>query len=685
MASIGSNTAGNGSFYGSIDEVGVYNRALSASEIGAIYSAGQQGTITFPLIGSQPTNVVVTNGATASFAVSASGSPSMSYQWYFNATNLLAGATNATLTIGNASIFNIGGYSVVVSNTLGTVTSAVANLTVVSPGIQPPSGLVSLWRGDGNALDSVGTNHGVWVGNPFYAPGVDGQAFVFNGIGDEVLVGNPPGLQLQTFTIEAWVQRANASAVALYGDTNACVFGYGAGGYLLGLNNNGAVFLGSAVTNAVNGAPITDTNWHHIAATYTSGTARIYVDGVSSGALSLSRTFIFGASAAIGMIDNGGCGFAGSIDELSVYSRVLSDYEVLAVYNAGQQGKFTPLAAPIIAAQPADASATNGGTVAFAVAVAGAQPLSFQWYFNGATPLGGATNARLALNGVSAANAGAYSVIVSNPLGTAASSNAQLTLVQTLPQTNLFGQAADAPNILGWRTGGFAPWKTDTNYATIGAVSLRAGNLNYTSSNSAPVAENSWIQATVQGPGTLTFDRAIEGCGLHFFQIIGGSGSSPISVSYPATLAVYLDGMSALSVSTECVTNLQTGAQTLWVPAGAHAIRWNWQARGNYAPTNTLTAAYYDSWSVVGSFDAWLDNVAFSNAPTLSLTPAAGGRPPGIKFASDANTRYQVQHTTNLAAPWVDDDLIDGTGEDIALTNAPGTNNAIFYRLKITR
>ena len=52
---------------------------------------------TAPMVTAQPTNQTVAAGGTATFGVSASGGVPMSYQWLFDQTNLLAGATNALL------------------------------------------------------------------------------------------------------------------------------------------------------------------------------------------------------------------------------------------------------------------------------------------------------------------------------------------------------------------------------------------------------------------------------------------------------------------------------------------------------------------------------------------------------------------------------------------------------------
>jgi hypothetical protein len=86
-----------------------------------------------PTITSQPTNQVMAVGGTASFSVTASGTPSLSYQWYFNTNSLLLGATNATLTLSNVQLASQGYYSVRVTNLFGTATSTNALLIVQAP------------------------------------------------------------------------------------------------------------------------------------------------------------------------------------------------------------------------------------------------------------------------------------------------------------------------------------------------------------------------------------------------------------------------------------------------------------------------------------------------------------------------------------------------------------------------
>src|SRR6185436_2927651 len=89
-----------------------------------------------PAITAQPQSRTNDAGTTVTFTVTASSSPPLSYQWWKNSAPLadggnISGATTATLTLAHVSQSYSGGYSVVVSNAGGSVTSSVATLTVI--------------------------------------------------------------------------------------------------------------------------------------------------------------------------------------------------------------------------------------------------------------------------------------------------------------------------------------------------------------------------------------------------------------------------------------------------------------------------------------------------------------------------------------------------------------------------
>jgi Bacterial Ig domain/Immunoglobulin domain len=91
---------------------------------------GSSSTVFPPEIVSQPANQSVLPGGTAVFTVVAGGTGPFDYQWYFNGTNLIAGATNASLTLSNVQASDVGAYDVVVGNGGGSITSSNAWLKI---------------------------------------------------------------------------------------------------------------------------------------------------------------------------------------------------------------------------------------------------------------------------------------------------------------------------------------------------------------------------------------------------------------------------------------------------------------------------------------------------------------------------------------------------------------------------
>jgi hypothetical protein len=110
-------------------------------------------------------------------------------------------------------------------------------------------------------------------------------------------------------------------------------------------------------------------------------------------------------------------------------------YTLVATNDAGE-ARSTPVTVavtnpgattvPAMARQPQPQTVVAGSTVVFNADATGA-PLTFQWRKNG-TVISGATNASLVLSGATPADAGSYSVVISNAAGSTTSSNAALLL-----------------------------------------------------------------------------------------------------------------------------------------------------------------------------------------------------------------------------------------------------------------
>src|SRR5439155_12759601 len=82
-----------------------------------------------PIITGQPQSQAVVAGSDVDFEVTAAGALPLTYQWQLAGANLPA-ATNASLTLTNVTLDQAGEYLVVVTNSVGSVTSSVAVLTI---------------------------------------------------------------------------------------------------------------------------------------------------------------------------------------------------------------------------------------------------------------------------------------------------------------------------------------------------------------------------------------------------------------------------------------------------------------------------------------------------------------------------------------------------------------------------
>jgi hypothetical protein len=82
-------------------------------------------------INSQPASDAVLLGGSGSFQVGAQGNSPLTYQWFFNQTNPIPNATNLYFALNSVSQASAGYYDVVITSSSGSVTSALATLTVL--------------------------------------------------------------------------------------------------------------------------------------------------------------------------------------------------------------------------------------------------------------------------------------------------------------------------------------------------------------------------------------------------------------------------------------------------------------------------------------------------------------------------------------------------------------------------
>ncbi|MFM1769789.1 MAG: tRNA(Glu)-specific nuclease WapA precursor [Verrucomicrobiota bacterium] len=94
-----------------------------------------------PQITAQPQSISVVQGGAATFSVTATGTAPLTYQWRFNGLSM-GNETSSTLGLVGVQPAQAGGYSVVVANSVGAVTSTVATLTVTASNVAPVIGAI---------------------------------------------------------------------------------------------------------------------------------------------------------------------------------------------------------------------------------------------------------------------------------------------------------------------------------------------------------------------------------------------------------------------------------------------------------------------------------------------------------------------------------------------------------------
>ncbi len=356
---LGSRPGGN-SYSGLMDEPALYNRALTVDEIFAINAGGPAGKTAAPyftspsqlpeaaLGNSYSQQLVATLGAaplTYSLGTSALP-PGLS----LSATGLISG----TPTIAGTYFF-----SVRVTDAVGQSFEQIFSLKVSAP-LTPPAGLTSWWRGENDAQDSFGTNHGTLQNGVTFTTGKVGQAFNFNGSNQCVLVPNSATLQPQTLSVDAWVYPRTVGTFndslgsVIFTKDRGSVSGAPVSYALLGPGNTGRFtaniqFTDSTTMNLQSTNTYAFNQWYHVAMTWSGDTLNLYVNGnlAASASTFVPKTIIYtNDSAAIGRHSFVARSSDSVIDEVTLTSRALAATEVAAIFNAGLAGKTT--AGPII-------------------------------------------------------------------------------------------------------------------------------------------------------------------------------------------------------------------------------------------------------------------------------------------------------------------------------------------------
>jgi hypothetical protein len=500
----------------SFDEVAIWERALTPSEVAQVKTSGLTAPVAAraPAFTSQPASVTKNQGDWVLYTANVVNNRPFTYQWSKNGS-AISGATDRTYRVTGLQTNNSGDYySVAVSNGTGSTNSTNAVITVV-PDSAPAltNGILAYWPLDQVTNNpTMGTTNSPELyssfdmvsGGGFDAPnlvaGEFGNAAGLDGITQYLRRTNGlPVYNNLNYSISMWVKgdftsQSDHRAYAEGNSTNNnTVFSLGTDNTAAGpsltatIRTDGNSFL---MAQRKSTRPVFDNNWHHLVWTDANGKAKLYVDGTldetdytynRSGAVLPDRTCL---GAFLRSAPLTGSFYYGAIDEVATWNRALSWSEVQLLTNSTPP---VPVAIipPSIVSQPA--SQTNGvftgDNVTFTVQAIGTAPLSYLWLKNG-TPITGnstSTNNSLSLLNVQPSDNGAFSVVITNVGGSITSQVAQLIVTPYTAATNGVVLNVDIGSVLGPDVQtGFSEFTLATNPTNFGGVGLSISAISNT-------------------------------------------------------------------------------------------------------------------------------------------------------------------------------------------------------------
>ncbi len=667
---------------------------------------------------SSPSKTAYPGGVISFPVVAAESAPlPLSYQWQARSvgsgtfTNLtdngqLLGTATSVLTISNVTASSMLDYRVIVANNVGSVTSAVATLTV-------PSGWALVWGDDfsGTTLDTTkwAPFGGNTTGGQVYYTGRSNNVYVANGLLH--LVAQHESLGGQPYT--SGQVRTEGLYTKKYGHIEARMKmpagqGFWPAFWMLGQNYDPGINwpycgeidipenaggLPNMVQGTIHYADVSGNDtfqtlqyylptpgdtaggFHTYGIQWTSNSIIWQVDGVniqtwtSWGAASgpnvypvpFNQPFFFLLQLAVS-----GAGDYGGAPNVSTPfpSEVQVDY--VHVYDQ------VAVTVPTVTVSPATTNVQCGTGATLTANATGTAPLGYQWYNNLTNAISGATNATLVLTNLHLAQLGNYRVVVTNAAG-AATNFGSVNIVDTIPP--VISQCVPAQSL----TNGPGCSATLPDYTSLlVAADSCSGTLHV---------------VQVPAPGN---SLSVGGYTVNFYVDDGNGNTNTCST----TVTVY-DGNPPVIVSQPLsqTNNITTAATFTVVATGCTALSYQWYIGATPLANQTNSTLTLPA---VGSADAGSYSVVITSAGGTTNSQAAvltvlsqipvivsGATLPDKTFQltinGPSNQIYQVLGTTNLApvALWVP--LITNTflGVPTSYIDTTATNfNLRVYRLQ---
>ena len=342
---------------------------------------------------------------------------------------------------------------------------------------------------------------------------------------------------------------------------------------------------------------------------------------------------------------------------------------------------------PSIAAQPTSQTVMAGQTATFTVAATGRGPLKYQWQKNG-TAITGATSSSYTSPATTSSDNGArFAVVVSNTIGTAASSAATLTVnaapvapsITTQPasqsvtagQTASFSVAATGTTPLSyqWRKNGTAiSGATSSSYTTPATTSADNGaqftvavtnTAGSVTSNAATLTVNPAPAPGIQvSPASINFGNTVVGSSFSQVLIITNTGTSTLSITQVAQSGAAFT-VSGFSLSLNVNPGQQTTITVAFLPTSVGASVGNISIVSN-APTSPTSVAL----SGTGIAATLNLNISPTSLSFGSITTSTSSAPENVTITNTGNSNVTISQISVTGAGY----SITGGGAPVTLS-----------------
>ncbi len=371
LANIGrrSDIAINQFFNGKIDDIHIYNRALTSSEVTQLYNGTNTVTIT-----ANP-GTTINQGENITFTATINGSiTNPTYQWQVNGS--IVGGNNPTYSTTNLNNGDVVSCLLIPGGACEVPVYSNSLTITVNP--LPNNGLIACYPFSGNANDMSGNNyHGTLYGATLTTDrfGRTNNAYYFNGVDNYILL--PSIVDIPVKTINLWFYSDTTIATHVIFDSDNPNLIYGKTTFEFNLYNQNSyskMFAGSAACQRI--AEIK--KWNMATSVIVNDTGYFYLNGVFFGKIYNDKIHSADglSNIVLGSVRNHTTYYyKGKIDDIHIYNRDLTPSEILNLYYGA--GTVTITADPGI-------NICTGDDVSFTATINGniTNPI-YQWQING--------------------------------------------------------------------------------------------------------------------------------------------------------------------------------------------------------------------------------------------------------------------------------------------------------------